>query len=53
MQSIEQHYYRKTEEQNSDGCKLLVKLATNTGMAPTCNWMIKIVKSQLFAREYC
>ena len=25
MQSIEQHYYRETEEQNSDGCKLLVK----------------------------
>ena len=28
MQSIEQHYYRETEEQNSNGCKLLVKLAT-------------------------
>ena len=25
MQSIEQHYYRDTEEQNSNGCKLLVK----------------------------
>ena len=25
MQSIEQHYYRETEEQNSNGCKLLVK----------------------------
>ena len=25
MQSIEQHYYRETEEQNSIGCKLLVK----------------------------
>ncbi|RMX42206.1 hypothetical protein pdam_00017327 [Pocillopora damicornis] len=24
MQSIEQHYYRETEEQNSNGCKLLV-----------------------------
>ena len=28
MQSIEQYYYRETEEQNSNGCKLLVKLAT-------------------------
>ena len=28
MESIEQHYYRETEEQNSNGCKLLVKLAT-------------------------
>ena len=28
MQSIDQHYYRETEEQNSNGCKLLVKLAT-------------------------
>ena len=44
MQSIEQHYYHETEEQNSNGCKLLVKLATNTGMAPTFNRMIKIVK---------
>ena len=25
MQSIEQHYYRETEEQNSNGCKLLAK----------------------------
>ena len=25
MQSIEQHYYRETEEQNSNGCKLFVK----------------------------
>ena len=25
MQSIEQHYYRKTEEHNYNGCKLLVK----------------------------
>ena len=25
MQSSEQHYYRDTEEQNSNGCKLLVK----------------------------
>ena len=25
MQSIELHYYRETEEQNSNGCKLLVK----------------------------
>ena len=25
MQSIEQHYHRETEEQNSNGCKLLVK----------------------------
>ena len=25
MQSIEQHYYHETEEQNSNGCKLLVK----------------------------
>ena len=25
MQSIEQHYDRETEEQNSNGCKLLVK----------------------------
>ena len=25
MQSIEQHYYRETEEQNLNGCKLLVK----------------------------
>ena len=25
MQSIEQHYYRETEEQSSNGCKLLVK----------------------------
>ena len=25
MQSIEQHYYRETKEQNSNGCKLLVK----------------------------
>ena len=25
MQSIEQHYYRETEEQNSNECKLLVK----------------------------
>ena len=25
MQSIEQHYYRETEEQNSNGCKLPVK----------------------------
>ena len=25
MQSIEQHYYRENEEQNSNGCKLLVK----------------------------
>ena len=25
MQSIEQHYCRETEEQNSNGCKLLVK----------------------------
>ena len=25
MQSIEQHYNRETEEQNSNGCKLLVK----------------------------
>ena len=25
MQSIQQHYYRETEEQNSNGCKLLVK----------------------------
>ena len=25
MQSIEQHYYGETEEQNSNGCKLLVK----------------------------
>ena len=25
MQSIEYHYYRETEEQNSNGCKLLVK----------------------------
>ena len=25
MQSIEQHYYRETEEQNCRGCKLLVK----------------------------
>ena len=25
MQSIKQHYYRETEEQNSNGCKLLVK----------------------------
>ena len=25
MQSTEQHYYRETEEQNSNGCKLLVK----------------------------
>ena len=25
MQSIEQHYYRETEEQHSNGCKLLVK----------------------------
>ena len=27
MQSIEQHYYRETEEHNYNGCKLLVKLA--------------------------
>ena len=25
MQSIQQHYHRETEEQNSNGCKLLVK----------------------------
>ena len=25
MQSIEQHYYGETEEQNSNGCELLVK----------------------------
>ena len=25
MQSIEQHHYRETEEQNFNGCKLLVK----------------------------
>ena len=25
MQSIKQHYYRETEEQNSNGCKQLVK----------------------------
>ena len=25
MQSIEQHYYCETEEQNSNGCKLFVK----------------------------
>ena len=25
MQSIDQHYYRETEEPNSNGCKLLVK----------------------------
>ena len=25
MQSIEQHYYRETQEQNSNGCKLLMK----------------------------
>ena len=25
MQSFEKHYYRETEEQNSNGCKLLVK----------------------------
>ena len=25
MLSIKQHYYRETEEQNSNGCKLLVK----------------------------
>ena len=25
MQSFEQHYYRETDEQNSNGCKLLVK----------------------------
>ena len=25
MQSIEQHYYRETDEQNSNKCKLLVK----------------------------
>ena len=25
MQSIEQHYFRETEEQNSNRCKLLVK----------------------------
>ena len=25
MKSIEQHYYRETEKQNSDGCTLLVK----------------------------
>ena len=28
MQSTEQHYYRKTEEQNTNGCKLLVKKYT-------------------------
>ena len=28
MQFIEQHYYRETEEQNSNGCKLLVKKDT-------------------------
>ena len=28
MQSIEQHYYRETEEQNSNGCKLFVKKDT-------------------------
>ena len=27
-ESIEQHYYRETEEQNSNGCKLLVKKDT-------------------------
>ena len=26
VQSIEQHYYRETEEQKSNGCKLLVKI---------------------------
>ena len=26
MQSIKQHYYRETEEQNSNGCKLLVNV---------------------------
>ena len=25
MQSVEQHYYSETGEQNSNGCKLLVK----------------------------
>ena len=25
MQSIEQHYYRETEEKNSNGCKLFMK----------------------------
>ena len=25
MQSTEQHYYRETEERDSNGCKLLVK----------------------------
>ena len=25
IESIEQHYYRETEEQNSNGCKLLMK----------------------------
>ena len=29
MQSIEQHHYRETEEQNSIGCKLLVKTDAN------------------------
>ena len=29
MQSIEQHHYRETEEQNSIGCKLLVKKDAN------------------------
>ena len=28
MQSIEQRYYRETEEHNYMGCKLLVKQAT-------------------------
>ena len=28
MQSIEQHYYRETEEQNSNGYKVLVKKDT-------------------------
>ena len=43
MQSIEQHYYRETEEQNSNGCKRLVKKdamldSPQAAQAPAVRW---------------
>ncbi|RMX50793.1 hypothetical protein pdam_00003149 [Pocillopora damicornis] len=46
MQSIEQHYYRETAEENFNGCKLLVKKDTMLDSLHARELLYAIVLSQ-------
>ena len=51
MQSIKQHYFRETEEQNSNGCKMLVKKDAMLDSPEITRYTLTLTRHRSFFRN--